>query len=89
MSTAEVGGLVFGLVIGWITYRTLRRTTEPVGLSSIATVVGAVGGGAVTTVFHTPKLFGWYSIGLGIGFFAYLVLGTWVFSDNTWLGGSD
>ena len=89
MSVAEWGALVFGLVIGWVTYRTLRRTTEKVGLSNIASVIAAVGGGAVTTLFDTDELFGWYSIGLGIGFFAYLVLGAWVFSDNTWLGNGD
>ncbi len=70
----KVGGLFFGLVVGWVTYRTLRRSTEKVGLSDIATVVGAVGGGLVAERFDDPDVFGWYAIGLAIGFFGYLVL---------------
>jgi hypothetical protein len=86
MSVEEWGALVFGVVIGWVTYRTLRRTTETVDLSSIATVIGAVGGAAVTTVFDTDRLFGFYAIGLGAGFFAYLALGATLLKDVTWLG---
>lgn len=89
MSIAEVGGLCFGIVIGWIVYRTLRRSIDTVKLSDIATVIGAVGGAAVTAVFDSATLFGWYSIGLAVGFFAYLILGHTVFDDSTWLGGSD
>lgn len=89
MSAAEWGALCFGLVIGWVTYRTLRRTTEKVGLSNIATVIGAVGGGAVTGIFDDDQLFGLYSIGLAIGFFSYLVLGNTVFKDSSWLGGGE
>jgi hypothetical protein len=70
----DVGGLTFGVVIGWVTYRTLRRSTEKVGLSDIATVVAAVGGGLVAERFDDPDVFGWYAIGLAIGFFGYLVL---------------
>jgi EamA domain-containing membrane protein RarD len=89
MSIEEFGGLCFGLVVGWVTYRTLRRTGEAVALSNIATVIGAIGGGAVTGLFIDTRLFSWYSIGLAIGFFLYLVLGNTVFSDTTWLGGGD
>lgn len=66
------GAFCFGLMIGWVTYRTLRRSKVG-GLSDIATVIGAVGGAAVTGLFpeKTP-LFGWYCIGLAVGFFAYL-----------------
>jgi hypothetical protein len=80
------GAFCFGLVIGWVTYRTLRRTGETVALSNIATVIGAVGGGAVTALFDTDELFACYSIGLAAGFFLYLVLGNTVFKDVTWLG---
>lgn len=80
------GAFCFGLVIGWVTYRTLRRTGETVALSNIATVIGAVGGGAVTALFNTKELFGWYSIGLMVGFFFYLILGATVFKNVTWLG---
>lgn len=71
----EVGAAAFGLVIGWVTYRTLRRSRDGAGLSDLATVIGAVGGAAVTTLFDTDQLFGWYSIGLAVGFFAYFMVG--------------
>lgn len=89
MSIEVIGALCFGLVIGWITYRTLRRTGETVALSNIATVIGAVGGAAVTGLFKSQELFAWYSIGLAIGFFLYLVLATTAFKDTTWLGSGD
>lgn len=71
----NVGAAAFGLVIGWVTYRTLRRSSDAAGLSDIATVLGAVGGGAVTTLFDDPEVFAAYSIGLAVGFFAYFALG--------------
>ena len=86
MNIEVVGALCFGLVIGWVTYRTLRRQGEIVALSNIATVIGAVGGGAVTALF-TAELFAWYSVGLAVGFFLYLILGHTVFKDSPWLGG--
>jgi hypothetical protein len=69
-----VGAFAFGVVVGWVTYRTLRRTT-PGGLTDIGSVIGAVGGAAVTALF--PKetaVFGYYCIGLAVGFFGYLLL---------------
>jgi len=73
---ADWGALLFGVVVGWVTYRTLIRRTGGVQISDIATVVGAVGGAAVTTLFDSKHLFGVYSIGLAIGFFLYLLLYT-------------
>lgn len=89
MSFEEIGALAFGLVIGWVTYRTLRKSGETVALSNIATVIGAVGGAAVTGMFKSEALFAGYSIGLAVGFFLYLILGNTVFSDTDWLGGGD
>lgn len=89
MAIEDVGALCFGIVLGWIVYRTLRRTTDKAGMSDIATVVGAVGGGAVTGIFDEPRLFAWYSIGLALGFFAYLILGHTVFKESPWLGGGE
>ncbi len=74
MTLTQVGALCFGLVIGWITYRTLRRRSETVALSDIAAVIGAVGGAAVTGLFDARDLFGAYSIGLAAGFFLYLIV---------------
>jgi len=87
MGIETLGPLCFGLVIGWVTYRTLRRTGETVALSDIATVLGAVGGAAVTALFDTHLYFSWYCVGLAIGFFLYLILGHTVFKDSDWLGG--
>jgi uncharacterized membrane protein YeaQ/YmgE (transglycosylase-associated protein family) len=82
------GALVFGVVIGWITYRTLRRREGTTGLSDIATVIGAVGGAAVVQLFDTPDLFGWYAVGLGGGFFGYLGLALLLESKKVsgWMG---
>jgi uncharacterized membrane protein YeaQ/YmgE (transglycosylase-associated protein family) len=80
------GSLLFGVVVGWVTYRTLRRSGETVALSNIATVIGAVGGAAVTAIFKTPELFGWYSVGLAGGFFGYLILAVTLFKNVEFLG---
>lgn len=74
MSVADAGAICFGVVVGWITYRTLVRRADAVALSDIATVIGAIGGGAVVALFNDKRLFGWYSVGLAAGFFAYLVI---------------
>jgi hypothetical protein len=86
MVWARIGALCFGIVIGWVTYRTLRRSAETVALSDIATVIGAVGGAAVTGLFKDQTLFGAYCIGLALGFFLYLIVGVTVLKDVTWLG---
>ncbi len=67
------GGFCFGLVVGWITYRTLRRA-QTNGLSDISTVIGAVGGAAVVSLFpQAGDAFTAYCIGLAAGFFGYLL----------------
>jgi O-antigen/teichoic acid export membrane protein len=75
META--GAVAFGLVIGWITYRTLRRSGESAGISDIAAVIGAVGGATVTGLFEAAA-FSAYAIGLAIGFFGYFIVGYFV-----------
>ena len=86
----NVGALCFGLVIGWVTYRTLRRK-DGTALSDIATVIGAVGGAAVTSLF-ADDLFSSYCIGLAIGFFGYFIVGliigkgdvgSWMMNDDS------
>lgn len=89
MTIIQIGSLCFGLVVGWVTYRTLRRTGESVALSNIATVIGAVGGASVTGLFGKEEIFATYSIGLAAGFFLYLILGNTVFKDSTWLGNGE
>ena len=79
------GSLCFGIVIGWITYRTLRRK-DGTGLSDIAGVIGAVGGAAITDLFGPKDTFSSYCVGLAIGFFAYLIV---AFITTPKTGGSD
>lgn len=71
-----IGALLFGAVVGFITYRALVRTTEKAAVSDIGAVVSVVGGGAVTGLFdpHESDLFGWYAIGLAAGLAAYFSL---------------
>ena len=68
------GAICFGIVMGWITYRTLRRY-QTSGLTDIATVIGALGGAAITGIWKPGTgAFGGYCIGLAAGFFAYLIV---------------
>ncbi len=87
------GALAFGGVIGYVAYRTIRRTKTS-GLSDIAAVAGAVGGGTITLLFPTgSQAFGAYGIGLAAGFFIYLLISVIVAAltkqlsgVNEWLG---
>src|SRR5262245_12582488 len=67
MLLAGIGALCFGLVVGWISYRTLRRREGAAALSDNAAVISAIGGASVTALFRSEILFGLYAIGLAIG----------------------
>lgn len=86
MAFVIIGTICFGLVVGWVTHRTIRRSRAGVGLSDLATILGAIGGGVITGLFGTPEAFSGYSIGLAFGFFIYLILANTVFKDLDWLG---
>jgi len=74
MDIQNAGALAFGAVIGWVTYYTMRYKKEK-AITDIATVIGAVGGAAVLALFPTKSvLFGWYALGLGAGFFLYVLI---------------
>ncbi|GAA3593106.1 hypothetical protein [Streptomyces osmaniensis] len=81
MTIEEVGALCFGIVIGWITYRTLIRKASGAAVSDIASVIGAVGGAAVTGLFANPRVFAWYCIGLAAGFLMYFIL-YWILAGH-------
>jgi hypothetical protein len=83
MTLAYLGAAFFGLVIGWVTYRTLRRRKDDAALSDIAAVIGAVGGGAVTALFKDSNMFGSYCIGLAVGFFGYLLVAGILFGKKS------
>ena len=69
-----LGALAFGAVIGWITYFIMRRA-QPTAITDIATMIGALGGAAILTLFEARgPLFAAYAIGLAIGFFGYFLI---------------
>jgi hypothetical protein len=65
-----IGALCFGLVVGYVTYRVLVRTTERSAITDLTAVIGAVGGAAVTGLFD-GKTFAMYAIGLAVGMAVY------------------
>jgi hypothetical protein len=75
MFITGLGAVFFGLVIGWIAYRMLRLSVGINVLSAIAIIIAVVGGAAVTTLPKGDVGFGWYAIGLVIGFFGYFAIG--------------
>jgi uncharacterized membrane protein YeaQ/YmgE (transglycosylase-associated protein family) len=89
MPWAPIGAVLFGLMVGWISYRTLRRKGSTAAIGDIAAVIGAVGGATVTTLFKSEDLFGLYAIGLTVGFFGYLIVNYILNPAETrgWLGG--
>lgn len=87
MTLECTGAACFGVVMGWITYRTLRRK-DGVGLSDIASVLAAIGGATIVGLF--PKgsdSFSCYAIGLTGGFFLYLLM-SWILPEKValWMG---
>jgi len=66
----------FGLVVGYITYRTLARTTAKASIADLATVIAAIGGGTVTMLFGGAdgNMFGLYAIGLAVGLLLYFIV---------------
>jgi hypothetical protein len=74
------GSACFGLVIGWITYYTMRKNTKPRTLADVTVIISALVGPAIIAVFPAPvegtnqTMFGFYGIGLAFGFFLYYVI---------------
>lgn len=68
------GPFWFGLVVGFITYRTLKHRRQS-GISDIAAVIGALGGAATIRLFPNGSIsFDNYCAGLAWGFFGYLAI---------------
>lgn len=79
MTVLDIGCICFGLVIGFITYRTLVHTNDKARISDLAAVVATVGGGAVTALFpEGTDAFAWYAIGLAGGLAVYFGLSLWL-----------
>jgi hypothetical protein len=75
MFIAGLGALVFGLTVGWMAYRILRLRAGASWLSDLIAILGVIGGAAVLAFLRSDVLFGWYGIGLVLGFFAYFAVG--------------
>jgi hypothetical protein len=70
-----IGAGCFGLILGWYLYFINRYRTGAVDFGDIITILGAIGGAAVTALFRTGSdLFGAYGIGLAVGFFLYYAI---------------
>lgn len=70
-----IGAGCFGLILGWYLYFINRYRTGAVDFGDIITILGAIGGAAVTALFRSgTDLFGAYGIGLAIGFFLYYAI---------------
>lgn len=69
------GALAFGAVIGWYLYFINRYRKGEVTLGDATTVIGAIGGAAVLSLFDRgTDTFGAYGVGLAIGFFGYFTV---------------
>ena len=69
-----LGAGCFGALIGWYVYYINRYRKADVQLSDLVTLIGILGGGAITALFQPGgALFGAYGIGLAIGFFGYFL----------------
>jgi hypothetical protein len=70
-----LGAGCFGAILGWFLYFINRYRSDTIGLTDLTTVAGAIGGGAVLTLFpEGTDLFGAYGVGLFFGFFGYFAI---------------
>ncbi|HLZ63894.1 MAG TPA: hypothetical protein VKR06_43755 [Ktedonosporobacter sp.] len=75
MGIAGLGAFFFGLIIGWITYRILRRRAAAPWMQDLIALGGVIGGAVALAFFRNEVVFGWYAIGMDLGFFAYFAVG--------------
>jgi uncharacterized membrane protein YeaQ/YmgE (transglycosylase-associated protein family) len=75
MFIVGLGALFFGLTVGWIAYRILRHRSGPSWLSDLIALFGIIAGATALAFFRDETIFGWYAVGLVIGFFAYFAVG--------------
>ena len=75
MTLDDAGSLIFGIVVGYITYRTLARTTDKAAVSDLSAVIAAIGGGAVVKLYSpNSHLFAWYAIGIAGGMIIFFIV---------------
>jgi hypothetical protein len=70
-----LGAAGFGAILGWYLYYVNRYRSADVRLADLITVVGILGGGAISALFKPRSdLFGAYGLGLCVGFFGYFLV---------------
>jgi len=78
------GAVWFGLVIGWITSLTFHSHSEH-AIKDIATIIGVVGGAAVTKLFaKTNTQFAMYCIGMAVGFIIHILVSILCWHGEVW-----
>jgi hypothetical protein len=82
MVVSGLGAVLFGMLLGWLAYWILRLRAGVFVLSELLTLLGVLGGAAVLSLFKSDVLFGWYAIGLVVGFGAYFVIGLLVYGKQ-------
>lgn len=75
MFIVGLGALFFGLMVGWIAYRILRQRTSASWISDLIALLGIIVSAGILALFRNDVLFGWYAIGLALGFFSYFAVG--------------
>ena len=69
-----IGASSFGAVVGWLAHNVFQKA-ELLNVSWFASMIGVIGGGAVTAIFPQGSLmFGTYCIGLFISFFTRVII---------------
>jgi hypothetical protein len=70
METSQTGSVIFGIIIGYISWQAIFKNESNLSMKTVATFIGVVGGAGITTLFpDKSNLFDSYCIGLGCGFF--------------------
>lgn len=75
MFISGLGAILFGLIVGWIAYWILRLRAGASMFAELIVFVGVVGGAAAVGLIKSDVVFGWYAIGLVLGFFGYFAVG--------------
>jgi ABC-type sulfate transport system permease component len=91
MFIVALGALCFGLLVGWIVSRILRQGVDLPWLQNLIALAGIIIGAAVLALFKDAGLFGWYAVGLLLGFLAFLALGVVLYGKQelqSWRGES-
>jgi uncharacterized membrane protein YeaQ/YmgE (transglycosylase-associated protein family) len=75
MVIVGLGALCFGILVGWIVARILRQKAGAPWLQNLIALAGIIVGAAVLALFKDAVPFGWYAVGLLLGFFAFVAMG--------------